>query len=1004
MSVVRLRSCSHWWCVVQYTTLVTPCAAFSIFSSAVLRQPSRVGHYRPFSSEDEEKLAAVLTSKPRHVARYVRQSVLHSRRRVTHFRNSVTFLMIALQSKLQKGEITPSDASALVEGLMKECVELRQGDMAHLLFRASIRFRKYGMGIGYALVKHLFDSYRADNAKELMRSMAAELRGDVSLRMLAVLAYHLSGDHSEGSELLQTIPSDKITTADYCALLDVYGVSGRYDDIASLVKQLLDPRSGVSCVDLDLNMLLSSSIVAIRGSNSLLQEMKDIALAKRAVLSEQAIGVLLRARLRTAYTVSDVYQAEASFRAEFGTSNLGMTAETCVIARCSEILSRGQKASDEMMLQKVQCLENAVEESLANDAIEDLDPSYFLSLIKGYGVLGEFESMKRCFNRLKEAASVRNSRLYDEMLRWYAHAYNLKEVIALKEEMHEQQVMHTAQTYQYLFRVLDRHYPRMVEKYLSEMRGKGIQIEPFMYPTLLRVFGSLEDYAIVEQLYREIKDKASAGYTEVFSPPVVVQLLKTYQHNPGRSEAIITEAENYGLLANEAVQAEIVQFYSTNDRYDDLHALVSRLPYKSPDIYRVLLRDASKRKDRRLFDALLHEMRENRVTVNERLFGTVMTALGHFNDLEGVKRYFHEALSCNVVRTPLFFAIAASAFARLGDVQSIDSCWNDLLQSKVTITMPVYNKFLDLYMTNHNVEMVQQILDTMMKLVPPNPVTATTVVDMLGKMGRIGEMESVLEEMTRSTNAVPTQVTYHQAMNAYAKSGDVAKMETMRERMREEGFQENHVTFNILFEGYGRAKRYERIKELVEERKSKQIPMDEFGYAGLLNIYSRARMAEEITQIVDEMVAGGVPFTSRMLSTLATSFSNIGDMPKMEQYVSLLLAHPDCRQKDVESVYLIYSKLRDTVKLQELLDSENLPKSQFTYNICVSAFARAGEHTKVASLLTQMEERGFSLSRNTSVTLSSLLLKAGKTELAQTVLKWKGYPSMRLGVYRKQRT
>ncbi|KEG15194.1 hypothetical protein DQ04_00151130 [Trypanosoma grayi] len=960
-----------------------------IASTRCLPQGSRGGHYRPFSSEDEAQLVAILTSKPRHVARYVRQSMLRSRRRITQFRNSVTFLMIVLQSKLQRGEISPADASALTESLMKECVELRQGDMAHLLFRASIRFRKYGMTVGFQLVKHLFDSYRVDNAKDLMKNMADELRGDESLRMLAVLAYQFAGHNAEAHALLQEIPEGKLTTADYAALIEAYGMTAKYDDIMALMRRL--STADASCRQrLDLDALFSTGIVAIRGDVGMMEDLKDMASQHNAVLSEQAVGALMRSRLQSVRTVAAVYEAEAALRRDLAVASLGMAAETAVIAKCSEILSRSQKASDDVMLQKVLHLENVVEECVANDTAEDLEPSYLLSLIKGYGVLGRFDDMKRCFNRLNDAGVVRDHRLYDEMLRWYAHAYNLKEVIALKEEMREKHIFHTSQTYQHVFRVLDKYYPRMVEKYMNEMRSKGIQIEAFMYPTLLRVFGELQDLSMVEQLYREIKSKAASGSTAAFSPAVVVQLLKSYQHDTDRCESIIREAENYGLLASEMVQAEIVQYYSIHDRYTDLHALVSRLPYKSPDMYRVLLRDASKRRDRRAFNALLKDMHENRVKINERIFGVVVTALGHFNDLDGVKQYFHEALMNDAVRTPLFFAIAAAAFARLGDAQGIDECWNDLLQSKVTITMPVYNKFLDLYMANNNVEMVQQILNTMMRLVPPNPVTATTVVDMLGKMGRLGEMESVLEEMSRSTNAAPTQVTYHQAMNAYAKSGDVAKMEAMRAKMKEEGLCDNHVTFNILVEGYGRAKRYEHIKELVEERKSKQIPMEEFGYVGLLNIYSRARMVEETAKLVEEMVESGVPFTSRMLATVATSFSYIGDLPKMEHYVSLLLSHPDCRQRDVESVYILYAKMRDTVRLQELLDTEKLPKTQFIYNICVAAFARAAEHTKVATLLTQMEERGYSLTRNTSVTLSSLLLKAGKLELAQTVLKWKG--------------
>ncbi|ORC92174.1 uncharacterized protein TM35_000043880 [Trypanosoma theileri] len=958
-------------------------------STRCLLHGQRGGHYRPFTAEDEAQLVAVLTTKPRHVARHVRQSMLRSRRKITQFRNSVTFLMITLQSKLQKGEIAPEDASALTESLMKECVELRQGDMAHLLFRASIRFRKYGMKMGFQLFKHLFDSYRSDNAKDLMKNMADELRSEDSLKMLAVLAYQFSGQFSLAHDLLQEIPKEELTTADYSALIEVYGMTSKYNEIFALVERLVSEYK-ISRDRIDLNAIFSSGIVGIRGEPEMMEQVKEMALEYKVILSEQAIGAIMRARLNGVRSVADVYDVEATLQKELKLSDLGMAAETALISKCSEILARSQKSGDEVMLQKLQHLETIVEECVENDTVEDLDTLYLISLIKGYGVLGRFEDMKRCFNRLKDSGSIHDHRLYDEMLRWYSHSYNLKEVIALKEEMQEKQVFHTAQTYQHVFRVLDKYYPRMVEKYMNEMRGKGIQIESFMYPTLLRVFGELQDFTMVEQLYREMKNKSASGNNVVFSPAAVVQLLKSFQHDTNRCEAIIRDAENHGLLANESVQAEIVQYFSMNDRYEDLNALVSRIPYKSPNIYRVLLRDAAKRRDRRAFDALLKDMHENRVKIDERIFSVVVTALGHFNDLDAVKRYFQKARMSDTVRTPLFFATAAASFARLGDAQAIDECWKDLLESKLTITMPVYNKFLDLYMANNNVDMVQQILNTMMKLVPPNPVTATTVVDMLGKMGRLGEMESVLEEMSRSTNALPTQVTYHQAMNAYAKNGDLVKMEAMRNKMKEEGFHENHVTFNILMEGYGRAKRYEHIKELIEERKSKQIAMEEFGYVGLLNIFARAHMVEETAKLVEEMLTSGVPFTSRMLATVATSFSYIGDLPKMEHYMALLLAHPDCRQRDVESVYLIYARMRDTIKLQELLDTEKLPKTQFIYNVCVGAFARAGEHTKVATLLTQMEEKGFSLSRNTSVTLSSLLLKAGKLELAQTVLKWKG--------------
>lgn len=984
-------------------TLAEPRRYYAARATAVLLRPLSTGrpsHYRPFSSDDEAALASVLASKPRHVARHIRQSMLHSRRRIAQFRNAVTFLMISLQSKLQRKEMSPADATAIMESLMRECVDLRQGDMAHLLFRAAIRFRKYGLTIGFPLVRYLFESYKRENARELMRSMAEELQGSAEMRVLAVLAYQFSGLYDESMALWAQIPRESLTTSDYCALAESLGMMGRYEDVVALTRRAVaDSRGQPQPVGndggsaLDVAALVSCAATATRGNTAALNAVVDLALETGVTLSDAAVGAIVRSRLQspTIKTPAAVYRVEAELCAELRRESLGMVGESAMIAKCSELMSRLHESGDEVMLGKVQHLRRVVEEAAAHDTLDDLDLLFSVALLRGFGVLGRFEDMRKCFDTLDAAGAVKDHKLYDEMLRCYATAYNVKEVIALKEEMSRKEIYHTSQTYQNVFRVLDRYYPRLVEKYLAEMRSRGMQVDGPMYPTLLRVFSALNDNQAVENLYREARQKAEKGAAYNMSPGLVIQMLRCFPRDYKRCEEVVQDAERYGLLANEAVQAEVLRLYAENERADAMSSFLARLPHKSANVYRVLLRTAAQHHDRGQFNKVLHEMETQRVPLNERLFSVIVTSLAIFHDAAGVQAYFHKAVTSDQIHTAMFFSDAASAFARLGDAGAVDQCWADLLESKMVVTMPVYNRFLDVYMGLNNMSKVQEILDTMMKLVPANPVTATTVVDMLGKMGRLVEMESILDEMSRSTNAVPTLVTFHQALNAYAKCGDVTKMEAIRERLKQEGFQENAVTYNILFEGYGRAKRFEHLQELVQERKERQIAMEEFGYVVLLNTYARARMAAEAEALVQEMVSdSSVVLTSRMLATVAGVFSQVGNTPEMEKYVALLLAHPECQQRDVEAVYRIYARLRDTVRLQELLDTVKLTRSPYIYNTCVSAFARAGEHAKVAVLLTEMEKQGMPLSRSTSVVLSSLLLKAGKLELAQTVLKWKG--------------
>ncbi|KAG5492715.1 hypothetical protein JKF63_01295 [Porcisia hertigi] len=979
--MVKIKGARHYGALAAPSTLLRASANRSL------------SHYRPFTSEDEAALASVLSSKPRHVARHIRQSMLHSRRRIAQFRNAVTYLMITLQSKLQRKDIRPEDATAIMESLMRECVDLRQGDMAHLLFRAALRFRKYGLTIAFQFVRYLYESYKRESAKELMRGMAEELKVHDEMKVLAVLAYQFSGQREESAVLWKAIAKETLTTSDYCAVLEGMGMTGCFTDVVDFSKRVVEDVVATRRYNIDLSAVVSQAVVSSRGSSLALDSVVRLTKAHKLILSDVAVGALVRSRLqeKSVESIADVYKVEAELCAELDRVSLGVAGDSAVVAKLSELMSRSHETGDNIMLEKVQHIRHIVEDAIANDTLDDLDPLYASSLLRGLGVLGRLEEMRKCFDLLDKAGLVKDHKLYDEMLRWYAHAYNVKEVIALKEEMTRREVYHTTQTYKNVFRVLDRYYPRLVEKYLAEMQNRGMQVDGSMYPTLVRVFHALGDYAKVEQLFRDAKQKAAKGTTYNMSPALIIQMLRCYPKDVIRGDAIVQDAEQYGLLANETVQAEVLNHYALNDRPDSMETFLARLPHKSANVYRVLLRHATLHRNRAQFNAVLKELEAQQVPLNERLFSVIVTSLAHFQDTEGVRHYVHKALSSNQIHTPLFFSDVASAFERLGDVDAVDQCWAGLLESKMTVTMPVYNRFLDVYMTLNNMTKVQEILDTMMKLVPPNPVTATTVVDMLGKMGRLTEMEAILDEMSKSTNAVPTLITYHQAMNAYAKCGDVTKMEAVREKMKSEGFQENAVTYNILFEGYGRAKRFEGLAELVEERRERGIPMEEFGYVVLLNTYARARMPAEAEALVDEMVSGGsIVLSSRLLATVASTFSQIGNEEQMQRYISLLLSHPECRLRDVESVYVIYARLRDTVKLQELLDSATLPKSAFIYNTCVSAFARSGEHTKVAFLLTEMEKRGFALSRSTSVILSSLLLKAGKVDLAQTVLKWKG--------------
>jgi hypothetical protein len=189
--------------------------------------------------------------------------------------------------------------------------------------------------------------------------------------------------------------------------------------------------------------------------------------------------------------------------------------------------------------------------------------------------------------------------------------------------------------------------------------------------------------------------------------------------------------------------------------------------------------------------------------------------------------------------------------------------------------------------------------------------------------------------------------------------------------------------------------------------------MDDTGYAVLLNMYAKGRMADEVKKTVDAIMSRSAARSSeraadsqqasrhpeaglsaRMTAAIAEAYSYIHDLANVEKYVQLLLSHPTVSETHIETVFLIYHRLRDVTKLDMMLNKYG--GSEFVYNVCVAAFAKMQNHERVAELLEVMKRKDLALHTNTAIILSSLLLKAGKVEReAETaMLQGKGGPKL----------
>ncbi|CCW69120.1 unnamed protein product [Phytomonas sp. Hart1] len=953
--------------------------------------------FRPFTERDEKDLVQVVKTKPHHVLKHVRQQVWRSRKREVQFRNTVTQLMIILQEFLRKQMINPEHASQIIEGVLEECVTYSQHDMAHLLFRAFLRFRKYECTISVNAIRHLFESYKTTNSAELMLQLAQEMKSDTALRSLCVAAYLFANDEAAANALCEGLSLLELPKEDILALITGYDHLEKTEKLFEILDSLKESaREPAERAEIYSTLL---SVFHKRNDDVSFTRVLQAASEAKVPLDNATFGVILRRKLRNVASVEEIESIEEELKENGYVPDI--TGNSIVITTYARLIRYGDHGSDELMLSKVDMLLASIESRLnEGDPDMDINTTHIKSIIRGYGAAGRPESIKNAWSKLQLKGLTDDVGIYNEMFKWYALMGSVKDVLALKEEMERKNVRPDAVSYTWILRALGKFYPRHTEEIYSELEARRVRPNIYLYNTLIGIWGDTQQLNRVDSLLDEMKKREESGTLQLTSITFAV-LIRVYSKNLAKSEALYAEAKKRNLADHSHVQTSMMHVYATNALLSKdnskLEKLLADIPSWSIDIYNVVLNMYGRQMNREKFEEVLQKLQNDSVSMNDVTFGTLITAFARWGDSARVDQTIALVRAHQGEVSATFYSVLASSLNRMGQTGGVNEAWEDLLASRLFPGTAVYNQFLTLYSRQADLGKMQGVLDSMMTQVPPNPITATTVLDLLGKSGQVAEMEELFADMKANTDTQPTAVTYNQVLNTYAKSGDVGKMEKVHEEYLQRGFQDTAVTNNILLDGYGRARDLVQMEEVLQKRQSDGIPLDEFTYCVLINAYGRAKSEKGVIRLFDKVSnpANASVFSRRVIWSCVEAFCRCGNTDYMEKAIQLLSSTSvDHKLLPSDNARLIsfYCRagLMEKVEEQEkeLAGCAETP-SYSTLNIMARGYARVGRLDKTVEVLHQLLNRNLVPDASTTLYLSGVFLKAGLHEQAKQIIEWR---------------
>lgn len=134
----------------------------------------------------------------------------------------------------------------------------------------------------------------------------------------------------------------------------------------------------------------------------------------------------------------------------------------------------------------------------------------------------------------------------------------------------------------------------------------------------------------------------------------------------------------------------------------------------------------------------------------------------------------------------------------------------------------------------------------------PDVISYSTVIDALGRDGRLTEMRGVAEDM-RGRGIQPNLVTYTSMITALGRHGDLEAALGLVEEMDARGIRPNVYTFSSLINAAGRLGEFGRALEIFARMRKRGIQGSAVTYLMLVQVGVRSGKVEFLKRVMEEV-------------------------------------------------------------------------------------------------------------------------------------------------------
>eukprot|EP00927_Polykrikos_kofoidii_P082501 TRINITY_DN8220_c0_g1_i3.p1 TRINITY_DN8220_c0_g1~~TRINITY_DN8220_c0_g1_i3.p1 ORF type:complete len:1158 (+),score=253.94 TRINITY_DN8220_c0_g1_i3:106-3474(+) len=264
-------------------------------------------------------------------------------------------------------------------------------------------------------------------------------------------------------------------------------------------------------------------------------------------------------------------------------------------------------------------------------------------------------------------------------------------------------------------------------------------------------------------------------------------------------------------------------------------------------------------------------------------------------------------------------------------------------------------------------------------------VLVNSLLDVFCRMGDMPRLESTLQKM-REYGIKGSAVTYGTIVKAYGRTGNIEKVLQAWKEMERIGLEANNVTYGCMLDACVKCGHIEKAINVFEIMKAQGLHRNTILYATLIKGFAKSKDPLAARNLHREMVAEGVPCNAVVFNSLIDACVRANDLhaaAEVLQQMTIAGVRPDLITfSTLIKGYCSNGELNRAMRLADELQSRKLECDEIVYNSLLEGCVKASDLPLGMRLFTEMKAKGVKPSSVTFSILVKLLSRAGRLDLA----------------------